>query len=313
MKSSDGRGVWTPLVTPFHGDGSLDWPAFDKLVARQLEAQIPVLVLASSFGEGATLSAHERLALIRRASARVRSGEKLAKPTFVLGATEAGHTASATELCKLYEDAGAHGVLGTFPLSAPFVERGLISHFKNMASGISIPVFVYFPDSLDDLRLSPSFLEDLFGLPGILGAYVKKHSPSLEAWFQNHPEQLLIQGEVECLSLSKPSQTKALNAVFSPLANVFPREIQALWSLGQGPEGSDTKQSQESFCGGRGSLEGFLQRLEDYPLVPALKACLHQRKCLSPHLRLPQAWLSEQSLGLLWSELNKVSFTHTEV
>jgi 4-hydroxy-tetrahydrodipicolinate synthase len=57
-------GVFTALVTPFADDGSIDWPAFDRLIDRQLEAGIAGLVPVGTTGEAATLDEDEALALI---------------------------------------------------------------------------------------------------------------------------------------------------------------------------------------------------------------------------------------------------------
>jgi dihydrodipicolinate synthase/N-acetylneuraminate lyase len=315
MNPSDWRGVWTPLVTPFHEDSSLDWPSFDKHVAKQLDAKIPVVVLASSIGEGSTLSAHEKLALVRRASARVRSGEKLKTSTFILGAAEATHTTAAAELCKLYQDAGAHGVMVTFPLAAPFVERGALSHFKVIASGLSIPVFIYFQSSLDLRHLSPSFLDDLMSLPGILGACVKESSETLDSWFQRHPKVIFVREESHIPNDFNLSANPNFSAVFSPLANVFPHDIHEIWNDLLGPPGSiQTSFEDNAFLkNSSGSLFEFIQKLESYPKSSAIKACLHHKKELSPYLRLPGDLLSEKPLERLMLELKNISLSRAEV
>ena len=49
------HGVFTALVTPFAADGSIDWPAFDRLVDRQIKAGVAGLVPVGTTGEAATL------------------------------------------------------------------------------------------------------------------------------------------------------------------------------------------------------------------------------------------------------------------
>ena len=61
------RGAATALLTPFRPDGSIDLPAWDRLLERQLDAGIAALVVCGTTGEAATLTQDERLTLLRRA------------------------------------------------------------------------------------------------------------------------------------------------------------------------------------------------------------------------------------------------------
>lgn len=61
------RGAATALLTPFRPDGSIDLPAWDRLLERQLNAGIAALVVCGTTGEAATLTQDERLTLLRRA------------------------------------------------------------------------------------------------------------------------------------------------------------------------------------------------------------------------------------------------------
>ena len=64
-------GVWTALVTPFTKDEEIDWPAFERLMERQLEAGITGIVIAGTTGESPTLTAQEKLSLARKAHAMI--------------------------------------------------------------------------------------------------------------------------------------------------------------------------------------------------------------------------------------------------
>ena len=60
-------GAYTALVTPFGPDGSsVDWNAFEALVASQLEGKIKGLVPCGTTGESPTLSDSEQRELTRR-------------------------------------------------------------------------------------------------------------------------------------------------------------------------------------------------------------------------------------------------------
>ena len=53
-------GAGTAIVTPFTPSGELDEPALRRLLRRQIEARIDVLVPCGTTGESATMTAAER-------------------------------------------------------------------------------------------------------------------------------------------------------------------------------------------------------------------------------------------------------------
>ena len=67
MRAMTGRsfaGLGTALVTPFTGSGEVDEPALRRLVRRQVEAGVDVLVPCGTTGESVTLSAEEQSRVI---------------------------------------------------------------------------------------------------------------------------------------------------------------------------------------------------------------------------------------------------------
>ena len=65
-------GSLVAIVTPMHPDGSIDWPAWERLLALHLEAGTSGIVVGGTTGESATLSDAELLALLERARPRLR-------------------------------------------------------------------------------------------------------------------------------------------------------------------------------------------------------------------------------------------------
>ena len=58
-------GSLVAIVTPMHADGSIDWPAWDRLLALHLAAGTSGIVVGGTTGESATLSDAELLAAAR--------------------------------------------------------------------------------------------------------------------------------------------------------------------------------------------------------------------------------------------------------
>jgi len=289
-----------------NADSSLDWKALDSLVSRQLDAEVRAIVLAHRCGEGPTLSAHEKLALVRRASAHA----KRRGSTFVVGALEATSTAQCVELCKLYQDAGADGILANIPLEFPFVGRGILSHFKMLALAVSIPVFIGFPDPCDPYLLSTPFFDELLSLPGVLGASlvgdVSGVSSSLKSQklFLSSSETFFHSASFHCES--QPTKEFFFGGLLSGVANIFPRECKDMWDHYSQLMAYQPSPKEQG-------LLSFAHSLDTYPLASATKGCLHQQNLIKPFLRLPYDSLAEDSLRDLSAELGKITRQLAEV
>lgn len=296
MDPNDWRGIWTSLVTPLNSDSSIDWNSLDSIVSRQLEAEVRALVMAGRCGEGSTLSAHEKLALVRRAS----SSAKRRGHTLVVGAVEGTSTTQSLELCKLYQDAGADGILAYFPLDFPFVDRGILSHFKCLASSVSIPIFICFPNPCDPFLLSSHFVDELLNLPGVLGACMVEEAASLYSSSLKSQKLFLSHSETSFFSGQHLDKSSFFGGVVSCLANVFPRELKAICPNHDSSKSLPARPSEAA-------LVAFARSLEKYPIASAIKGCLHQQGILKPFLRLPFDTLPEDSLRGLLAELQKIT------
>lgn len=131
------NGVFTALVTPFTEMGAIDWPAFDALIDRQLEAGIAGLVPVGTTGEAATLTDEEADALIARTVRRA------AGQAYVLAGAGSNVTTKAVAATRRATDAGAHGVLHITPYYNKPSQQGLNDHFAAVAESTPVDVMLY--------------------------------------------------------------------------------------------------------------------------------------------------------------------------
>ena len=61
MKKTLFKGIGTAIVTPMTEDGRIDYAAMERLVARQLEADIDALIVCATTCEAPTLADDEHL------------------------------------------------------------------------------------------------------------------------------------------------------------------------------------------------------------------------------------------------------------
>lgn len=133
-RSFAGAGV--ALITPFTRDGALDEAALRRLVRRQVEGGIDVLVPCGTTGESVTLTAAETARVIA-----VTLEESAGKP--VLAGAGSNDTRAAVEKAKAAAAHGAHGVLSVGPYYNKPTPEGFYRHFAAVADAVTVPVVVY--------------------------------------------------------------------------------------------------------------------------------------------------------------------------
>ena len=125
------------LVTPMQVDGSVDYPALERLVEFHIENKTDAIVSVGTSGESATLSHKENLDVIKQtlsfAAGRVP----------IIAGTGSNSTAEAIEMTALAHQAGADAALLVVPYYNKPEQSGLFLHFQAIAKAVAIPQILY--------------------------------------------------------------------------------------------------------------------------------------------------------------------------
>ena len=134
-RSFAGAGV--ALITPFTTSLAVDEAALTRLVRRQIDGGIDVLVPCGTTGESATMRPEEQRRVIE--ITLEEAGGKVP----VLAGTGSNDTRVALELSKTAASMGVQGVLCVGPYYNKPTGEGFFRHFATIADAISVPVVVY--------------------------------------------------------------------------------------------------------------------------------------------------------------------------
>lgn len=130
-------GAGTALVTPFTRSGEIDEPALRRLVKRQVQEGIDVLVPCGTTGESATMTGDEQERVVRitieEAGGRVP----------VLAGAGSNDTRAAVQRAKAMAALGADGILSVGPYYNKPTSEGFVRHFSAVADAVDVPVVVY--------------------------------------------------------------------------------------------------------------------------------------------------------------------------
>jgi 4-hydroxy-tetrahydrodipicolinate synthase len=130
-------GAGTALVTPFTPAGDLDEPALRRLVRRQIEARIDVLVPCGTTGESATMTSAEQERVV------AITVEEAGGRVPVLAGAGSNDTRVAIERSRVMAGLGADGILSVGPYYNKPTPEGFFRHFSAIADASPKPVVVY--------------------------------------------------------------------------------------------------------------------------------------------------------------------------
>ena len=132
------RGAITPLVTPFHDDGSLDLDAIPRLVDWQLAHGTHGISVGGSTGEPTSQTVAERIEVMRTTSEAING-----RVPFLPG-TGTALMAETLELTAEAQRLGATAALIVTPYYGRPQQDGLFNWYSRIASAFpDLPILVY--------------------------------------------------------------------------------------------------------------------------------------------------------------------------
>lgn len=137
MSSIQWRGVFPALTTKFTAADAIDWSAMEKHLEFQLDAGVHGLVILGSLGENATLSAEEKLEMVRFFGRAGRRGRPL-----VAGVAESS-TRDAKAFARAAEEAGADALMLLPPMRYAPDRRETHAYLNDVAAASGLPVMLY--------------------------------------------------------------------------------------------------------------------------------------------------------------------------
>jgi 4-hydroxy-tetrahydrodipicolinate synthase len=164
--------VLTATVTPFDADGKVDTERYAELCTYLVEHGSDGVVVNGTTGEAPTLSDDERLELLRAALDAV--GDRAT----VLAGTGTYSTEHSIHLTDQAHEAGAHGFLVVAPYYNKPPPRGIVEHFKAVASASDRPVMVYNIPARVVINIEAETMGQLAEIPNVTS--VKQANADLE-------------------------------------------------------------------------------------------------------------------------------------
>ena len=154
--------VLTAIVTPFSGDGSIDYAAFWRLVRHLRDNGSNGIVVAGTTGESPTLSKPEKIALFKAAVDAAKG-----KMTVVAGAGTYD-TKESIALAEAAANSGCDGIMAVTPYYSKPPQRGVAAHMRAIADATELPLMLYNIPGRTATKIEIDTLRDLAHHPRIV-------------------------------------------------------------------------------------------------------------------------------------------------
>jgi 4-hydroxy-tetrahydrodipicolinate synthase len=210
-----GSGV--ALVTPFYKDGSIDFDALKKLVQLQIDGGTDFLVVQGTTGESPTLSQEEKMQVLQTV---IDVNQGKLKIVYGVGGN---NTLAVCETLKKVP-AGVDGILSVSPYYNKPIQKGIIEHYKYIASCTDLPIILYNVPGRTGSNVLPETTIALAEISNIVA--MKEASGSMEQIMEiirlRKPDFGVLSGDD---AITMPLISAGADGVISVVANAFPEKF----------------------------------------------------------------------------------------
>ncbi|MDP3965422.1 MAG: 4-hydroxy-tetrahydrodipicolinate synthase [bacterium] len=216
------QGALTAIVTPFTKSGAVDFPAFRRLLKRQVAGGVSGIVVCGSTGEAVTLNDKEYAEVIQFAV------KEVAGKIPVIAGAGSNNTARAIELSKIARAQGAVGLLHVSPFYNKPTPNGLVAHYKAIADAVPLPVILYNVPSRTGSNVLPATVVRIAReVPGVIA--IKEAAGKIDQFrdiIKDAPKGFVVLSGDDAITLE--AMRLGARGCISVVANEVPKEFTEL-------------------------------------------------------------------------------------
>ena len=217
MMQNPFKGSGVALVTPFKSDLTIDHDALRKLVKLQIDGGTDFLVVQGTTGESPTLSQEEKASVLKTVI-----DENAGKLKIVYGVGGNNTIAVGETLKKV--PVGVDGILSVSPYYNKPIQKGIIAHYKYLASCTDLPIILYNVPGRTGSNMTAETTLELAKIDSIVA--MKEASGNMEQIMEIirlKPEGFgLLSGDD---AITMPLIAAGADGVISVVANAFPEKF----------------------------------------------------------------------------------------
>lgn len=219
-------GAGIAIVTPFKTDLSIDHDALARIVDFNIENGMDYIVIAGTTGESVTITAEEKLAIIKT----VAAANKMRVP-LVLG-IGGNNTAAVIAEIDTSDLSNIDAILSVSPYYSRPTQSGIIAHFQAISKACPIPIVLYNVPGRTGSNMLPETIITLANTCQNIVA-VKEAAGNMEQYLRllkDKPADFMIISGDDDLAL--PVVLAGGSGVISVIGQAFPKDFSQMIQLG---------------------------------------------------------------------------------
>jgi len=156
-------GIYAPIPTPFHADGTVDFEALARNVTMLNRSRLSGYVVFGSNGEAVFLNHQEKLDVLRAVVSAADAGKA------IIAGTGCESTRETVALTNDAADIGAVAALVMNPHYYSLSTDDLEGYFQSVADAVRIPLIIYNVPKFTGVNIGPDLVSRLARHGNIIG------------------------------------------------------------------------------------------------------------------------------------------------
>lgn len=293
----------TAIITPFDEKLHINFDALAKLTDHLLDTGSTGFVIGGTTGETPTLTHDEKIELYQRFASIVNGRVPIIAGT---GSNNTLETIKFTN--EVAQIKGINAALVVVPYYNKPNQRGMIAHFKEIASHCDIPIFIYNIPGRVGVQMDNQTILQLSKVPNIIGIKQCTNLEDLSFLIENTPSNFAIYtgNDVETLG----ALALGAQGVISVASHVYGKQIRKLIN--------SLRQGDITLAGNlQRWLEPKMNALFMYPSPSPVKAILNAQGFNVGSTRLPilplnQGEIEQLTQRLAVEKLSSIALNQTD-
>lgn len=282
------KGSGVAIVTPFNTQG-VDFKKLEELLEWHIKSGTDAIIICGTTGEASTMTEQERKEAIKFTVDIVK------KRIPVIAGTGTNNTAASVNMSKWAESVGVDGLLVITPYYNKTTQKGLVEHFKAVATSVKVPIIVYNVPGRTGMNITPKTLKQICDFDNIVA--VKEASGNISQIAQI---KALCGDRLDIYSGNDDQIIPILSlggvGVISVLANIIPKDVHDICELYLAGKTKEALKLQLDSLALTNSLF-----IETNPIP--IKTAMNLLGMKAGSLRLPLCDMTEANLEVLKKEL----------
>lgn len=289
------RGMYVPIVTPFHEDQSIDFEGFKKVIDYTIENGVDGMLIAGGTGEYHMMSLEEQKEVIKKGC------EFVAGRVPVIAGVGTSTPSVTIEMANFAAECGASWGLVLPPYYQPTTRQGIIDFYREIAENSRIGIMIYNNPLATAVDLDPELIYELSQIDNIVALKDTAdllHTSAVVALVKDREDFTVFQGYEHAIL---PGLLIGAEGGFAILMNALPKEYARMYALTKENKWQEAVQVNLSMAGLYTAME-----LEPYPAP--VKAAMRMMGLPAGCVRKPLVDASDELKAAMKKDLKALGY-----